>query len=94
MAVVTNRLKACILVGVAFLTANSKNLVWGVLHTLAVVGLGTCCCNSVGGYVPLELGLWRSLVTKDLVLVAFGVNNFVYSGSNGDVRIWLRKDLW
>ncbi len=87
MAVVTNRLKACILAGVAFLPANSKNLVW-------VVGLGTCCCNSVGSYAPLELGLWRSLVTKDLVLVAFGVNNFVYSGPDGDVRTWLRKDLW
>jgi hypothetical protein len=33
------------------------------------------------------------LVTKDLVLVAFGVNNFVYSGSDG-VRIWLWRDLW
>jgi hypothetical protein len=40
----------------------------------------------------MELGLWRSLVTKDLVLAAFGVNNFVYSGSDGDVRIWLQKD--
>jgi hypothetical protein len=40
----------------------------------------------------MELGLWRSLVTKDLVLAAFGVNNVVYSGSDGDVRIWLQKD--
>jgi hypothetical protein len=29
VAVVTNRLKACILAGVAFLPSNSKNLVWG-----------------------------------------------------------------
>jgi hypothetical protein len=29
---VTNRLKACILAGVAFLPANSKNLVWGGQH--------------------------------------------------------------